>query len=692
MSQDSAHYNLFCHRLHLAFFILHSSLFIFPAFASNDLVSGMDRLNIGGFLVYSGRNSDRDQMIATNFDMPGFAVYKAKEKLVNNEDGDNYHVFKTFFSIAEDFEDENLTLYISYFDTPAIIRINGTVIYRKGLIQETGKGGYSTGNQAAEDVPLAGGLIHYNKENRLVIEIFPLYETSSLPELSIAEYKANASKVFFKNLFNVYLVIAAQFLALLVALYHFGLFISRGCRDKKYIIFSFLSMSFALAYANIGLSFDSSLYTALIKITRCFQLLCFGFFSLYIIESSGLSLRQKKYIIAGIALYSIICTAFVAFQKDKHTITLAFSFISNMYVIPLLLLCIVFPVISIVLRKNYMVVPLLLASLAVSSATLRDILLLNNAVQPLFWYTPYAFLLLIITIYGILIYEESLIYKQLDQSNAILEATVQERTLELKEQTEIALAASRSKSEFLATMSHEIKTPLTVISVHVQQAAELFAANAGNDTNEGESITTSLRRAQQELMRAAHITEDALRFASMQEEHRRKKALRIDTLLTNSAEAYRALLEKRGNKLNLAIADGIGLGRERIYGNADHLAQVMTNLLSNANRHTKDGVITVEAAKLINSIEHGTKFHAEQDGTCIKVTVTDNGSGIAPELLPHVFERGVSGTGGTGVGLEICKKIIESHGGTITAKSTLGKGTAVWFTLPVYIDRGGTDE
>jgi signal transduction histidine kinase len=269
-------------------------------------------------------------------------------------------------------------------------------------------------------------------------------------------------------------------------------------------------------------------------------------------------------------------------------------------------------------------------------------------------------------------------YKQIERSNVILETTVQERTLELKEQTEIAVAASRSKSEFLATMSHEIKTPLTVISVHIQQAAELFGALAvgGTDggTGEKEAIAASLRRAQKEVMRASRITENALRLASMQEEQKRMKTLHIDTLLTNSVEAYRAILEKRGNKLNLAIEVGGG----RVYGNADQLIQVMVNLLSNANRHTKDGVIAVEA-NLINS-------------SFIKVSVTDNGSGIAPELLPHVFERGVTSTGSTGVGLEICKKIIEFHGGTITAESKPGKGTSVTFTVPVYRNEEGINE
>jgi adenylate cyclase len=97
----------------------------------------------------------------------------------------------------------------------------------------------------------------------------------------------------------------------------------------------------------------------------------------------------------------------VAFQKDKYAVSLAFSFITNINIIPLLLLCIVFPVISIILKKNLMIVPLLFTTLIVSAASLRDMLLLNNAIQPLFWYVPYAFLLLIIVIYGILVYEES---------------------------------------------------------------------------------------------------------------------------------------------------------------------------------------------------------------------------------------------------------------------------------------------
>ncbi|MDR0290173.1 MAG: HAMP domain-containing histidine kinase [Treponema sp.] len=641
-----------------------------PASAENGFFPGMDRLELGGFLVFSGRNSDRERLVAANFDVPGFRPYGG-EKLANSEDDDNYHVFKTSFTISPEFADKNLTLYISYFDMPVLIRINDIVVYRKGLAQESGGGEvYSTGNQAATDVPLAASMINYDAPNTLTIEMFPLYEDSPLPELSIARYADNAAKVFFKNFLNIHLVVAAQFLAVLVAMYHFGIFVSRGSRDKKYIFFSLLSMSFALAYANIGFSFDSNYYVAMLKITRCCQLLSFGFYSLYVIESSGLSERQEKIIVGGIILYSIVCVMFVAFQKDKHAVSLAFDFITNIYIISLLLLCLVFLLASVIVKKDKMVIPLLFTTAAVSAASLRDIVLLTNAVQPLFWYVPYAFLILIIVIYGMLIYEEKLVYRKLDQSNAILEMTVQERTLELREQVEIAVDASRSKGEFFATINHELKNPLTVISVHVQQAAELYFAG-GKGEEEKKTIINSLRRAQEEIMNASRIIENALRVAAMQQGKRQMKPLQLDALLRNSAEAYRAVLERCGNRLELSIADGMGC----VHGNADQLIQVMVNLLSNANRHTRGGTIAVEA---------------EQDGGRIAVSVADNGEGIAPDLLPHIFEWGVSGVDSSGMGLAICEKIIKAHKGEIRLESGRGMGTKVVFALP--IGKGGFEK
>ena len=389
----------------LSFFALISS----QIYAGNDLVSGMDSLSLDDFLVFSGRNSDRDRLIANSFNSPEFQMYD-KGQLVNNKDGDNYHVFKTFFSISDDFKDKDLTLYICLFDMPVIIYLNDIIIYKRGLRPQTDNI-YSTGEIAAAHIPLENGLIKYDEKNNLIIEVFPQFETSSLPEISIADYRHNSAKVFFKNLLNIYLVLAAQFLGMLVAIYHFGSFFARGCKDPKYLFFSFLSFSFALAYSNIGFSFDFKYYIVLVKLTRAFQLLSIGFYLLFIIESSGLLLSKKKYIMAIFILYSIVCAAYIFVQKDKAAINDAFSLMTNIYMIPALLFCIIVPVTSIILKKGYMMVPLLFTTLIVSGASLRDMLRLSAETMPFFWYAPYAFLFLVIVIYGILVYEESSLFK-----------------------------------------------------------------------------------------------------------------------------------------------------------------------------------------------------------------------------------------------------------------------------------------
>jgi len=381
----------------------------YNSFASDVFDSGMIRLELKNFLIFSGSISDRNYMLTRNFDLPVYMPYN-NEKLLNIKDGDNYHVFKTIFTISNSYRNKDLTLYISRFDMPVIIRLNNIIIYQKGLRQETDNT-YSTGETSAAHIPLSAGLINYNEENILIIEVFPQYETSSLPEISIAEYKENVIKVFIKNLLNVYLVLAAQFLGLLVGFYHFGSFFSRGCKDAKYLYFSFLSFSFAFAYANIGFSFDSNYYTVLVKITRSFQLFSVGFYLLFIIESVGILKKQKNYIAAALIIYSIICTTYIFIQEDKQTVNIAFSLMTNIYMIPVLLLCVIIPVVSFIIKKNYTVVLMLFTTLVVAGASLRDMILLNAAAQPLFWFAPYAFLFLVIVIYGILVYEESSLFK-----------------------------------------------------------------------------------------------------------------------------------------------------------------------------------------------------------------------------------------------------------------------------------------
>jgi len=160
-----------------------------------------------------------------------------------------------------------------------------------------------------------------------------------------------------------------------------------------------------LAYANIGFSFDSGSYLTLYKITRCFQSLSIALFFLFILESVELFVKQKKYIVTGITFIAVVSALILFLQKDKHSVTQVFSVIANVFLAPLSLSCICLPVISIVKNKNYKSFPFLIMALVSITASLRDMLLLSSAVQPLFWSAPYAYLFIIIVIFGILLRE-----------------------------------------------------------------------------------------------------------------------------------------------------------------------------------------------------------------------------------------------------------------------------------------------
>jgi signal transduction histidine kinase len=113
------------------------------------------------------------------------------------------------------------------------------------------------------------------------------------------------------------------------------------------------------------------------------------------------------------------------------------------------------------------------------------------------------------------------------------------------------------------------------------------------------------------------------------------------------------------------------------------ITQVLSNLLTNALRHTPEGGCVTMSGQLCTTADEG-------DEGMIVVTVADTGTGIPPEDLPYIFERFWRGErsrsragGGTGLGLAIARQLVEMHGGTVRVESTPGRGSRFQFTLPV---------
>jgi len=219
---------------------------------------------------------------------------------------------------------------------------------------------------------------------------------------------------------------------------------------------------------------------------------------------------------------------------------------------------------------------------------------------------------------------------------------------------------TRKKSELYGNISHEMKTPLTIIATDIQLAEQFM------DEGNPESARELMREAWQETMQTANRVTDALAFARGQETSKPMEYIDFGEVIKTTLAVTLPLIKKQGNKLEQDI-----MKLPQIIGNTDMLAGALVNLLTNANRYTENGVISV-------------RWEINNERYCL--TVRDNGSGIPPEILPRVFERGVTDGSGTGLGLAIVKSVMELHGGDVSIESEVGKGTVVTLIFPVFTE------
>jgi len=262
---------------------------------------------------------------------------------------------------------------------------------------------------------------------------------------------------------------------------------------------------------------------------------------------------------------------------------------------------------------------------------------------------------------------------------------------------------ARMKDEFVSLVSHELRTPLTsiigfthLIDRHfrnrllphladddreAQQVAERILGNIEIIVNQGDRLTRMINNILDlSRMEAGHMQWDM--------EH-----LDIEQVIAESVDATQSLADEQGVQVSVSIEEDL----PPVYGDRDRIVQVMTNLLSNAYKFVDVGEVRVHAWKLLPGDDikplsvRDPNIHLDLPAreTCIVVSVEDSGTGIAETDLPFVFERfrqvgdQVTGTKrpGTGLGLPICKEIVEHHGGQIWVESRLGVGSRFLFTL-----------
>ncbi|MDQ3033127.1 MAG: PAS domain-containing protein [Myxococcota bacterium] len=228
-----------------------------------------------------------------------------------------------------------------------------------------------------------------------------------------------------------------------------------------------------------------------------------------------------------------------------------------------------------------------------------------------------------------------------------------------------AETANRLKDELLATVSHELRTPLSAIVGW----SRLLESGTLTEVQQKKAIATIDRNARLQVQ----LIEDLLDIARMQSGTLRLELAPVDLggLLEAALEAARPSAAQKDVSLSLEIAAGAGHAR----ADAVRMQQIVGTLLANAIKFTARG--------------GSVRVALREEADAVVLAVRDDGQGIAPELLPYVFDRFRQGSGGShpssglGIGLSVTKILVEMHGGAITAHSEgRGKGAELVVRLP----------
>ena len=227
----------------------------------------------------------------------------------------------------------------------------------------------------------------------------------------------------------------------------------------------------------------------------------------------------------------------------------------------------------------------------------------------------------------------------------------------------------RCKDEFIAMLGHELRNPLAPIANALQiLRLQEHESQSGRQAREIiERQLTQLQLLVRDMLDLSRMATGKIRL------HQERTAVR--SFVEHAVETVRPLVDQRHHHLTL------GLPPEPLFllGDSARLEQLLVNLLTNAAKYTDDG--------------GDIRLTVQQEGDTVVMRVCDTGVGIAPDLLPHIFDmfKQAEGSlhrseGGLGIGLSLVRRLAELHGGRVEATSMIGEGSEFVVRLPILVE------
>jgi len=232
-------------------------------------------------------------------------------------------------------------------------------------------------------------------------------------------------------------------------------------------------------------------------------------------------------------------------------------------------------------------------------------------------------------------------------------------------------ASQQSQRDFVANVSHDLKTPLTAIRGFAQAILDGTAQSEDGYRRAAEIV-------KDEAERMTRLVESLLALAKISADKDRSSWIEVDlaALVRSCVDQLAIVAQQKQVRFQLDLRP-----TPRVHGSPDRLAQVLTNLLDNAVKHTPAGS-EIFVATAVNVARRGSLGRAQ-----VSVSITDAGPGIPPQDISRIFERfyqvdkSRARHHGSGLGLAIAKEIVEAHGGTIRVENQTGAGARFSVTL-----------
>ncbi len=566
------------------------------------------------------------------------------------------YIIKLIFSKPEFKE---IALFLPTLFYPLEVFLNGKKIYRSGLKGE--KESYSNYYGAMIQFPEV--LLNKNKDNIITIRLFPKHEKRSFKNTFIGSYKNVLVYKFWYSFFHWTIPIVFTALSIVYFLIFFSLWMSGRYKKKTYLYFSFICFSLIFSYLNMIFSGTNVNEVFLTKIARSSFNIAAIFLLVFSVEYTEFFKNKKIFNYLTSAMIFFVFAGFVFFTETRQDIKHLFDITSKFLIAPILIIVPFIITRAWVKTRRPGTLVIMLSIYILVATAIHDLIYRKQELEAYIWMLPVGYLFVEFAISFILALEQAYMTKKIARQSKVI-SLANEELLHAKN---IAEDANKAKSDFLANMAHEFRTPLNGIEGELQLLKDISNKNSVEHIDNISASSKRLMASINEIIDYSEL-EDGVLTLDISVFNIIRRIENIQTLIKDEIKA-------KNLSFNLNIDPSLP---EFIEGDEKRIKRIIIGLIGNSIKFTSRGSISLDISYVNDS-------HLE-------IIVEDTGKGIPEDKLKHIFtafdqsksdQSFTKNFEGLGLGLSVTAKIIRLMNGTINATSIEGKGSNFAVSIPL---------